>query len=328
MGVDSKEITSVVPDIVVKGKPKAASDLALKLDEDMLAEACVLFNTAGLTDTQKKRMVAHIFKSDAPKVRDALAGRIANCCARIGTYNFSFPLWRFLAQSYGVPSLLEEFGMMKLKRDTDVRDAALPDPARDELGVGYAWMNRDTYIEYRRSYVLCARTSGDDAGVLAIRNSSYFYGRDRLKHAAYFSTKSFAVEDLLGLKPKKFGGLAPLQDMLSNHEMPDPLKVDRLESLLFFLDGFDKRLHAWLYDPAAGLPHLVKFLRAKLELKKGGMPVVGWIKDGLPPWKVIESYGLTAGVINAIANGGAFDGMPADARFALLSGAKGDFPVF
>jgi hypothetical protein len=201
--------------------------------------------------------------------------------------------------------------MRRLSRPTDLRDAALPDPARDEFGAGFALETGGFYIEYRRAYLLCARL--DAAGAVAIRNNSYFFGRDRLPHPVMASTQAGSAEEWQSLTAGDFNEGGRFQ----------PLAGQNISGLVGRLQVFDAGLHQWLVTD--GLPWLLAFLRAKLALGRG-LPFIGFVEAGRPPWRPRDVEPLSERLIEHMAEN------PASLRrhgwhLALLSGPAGDVPL-
>ena len=237
---------------------------------------------------------------------EVFVGDKQSSAARCGVLGFSFPLWRFPAQGARGASLLEHFGMARLDRATDLRDGSLPDPARDEFGVGFCIEYQGCYIEYRRAYLMCA----DKDGCLVIRNSSYFFGRDRLPSPVSFARGNKIIADWQAITPADF-----LDDGLFK-----PWRAGQANHLLECLEAFDARFFDWCID--GGLAHLSSFLRAKLEVGRG-LPFVGWVADGMPPWMPVDVQPLTAELVEELP----FTAKRQGYRLALLSGPTGDIPL-
>jgi len=292
---ETRHITQQVQDILRDGDAAAATALAAQYNNntEWLAEALCLFNTAGLVDAQKKQMLAAIF----PQAMDDMA--LADICARTGRYGFSFPQWRFLTQSFDGKSLMEHYGFTRLMRETDVRTATLPprDPARDEFGVGFIKRAGDFLLEYRRAYILCANMTAGQGAALLIRNSSYFFGRDRLPQPVYAGFGDCTVDELLALTLESFNGTGYFQPL--QNAAPD--NVARLQTLLDVMDAEDMALSRWL--EGAGQPQLKTFLAHTAPFT----PVYrAYIDPRLPPWFPQNTKG---------------------GKFVLLSGPHGDLAV-
>lgn len=287
---DTRDITRRAVAILRDGDAAGAVDLALRHAD--LPEALMVFNTAGLDAAQKSQM------------SKAINGAGAGIHARLGALCFSFPLWRFPAQAEGGTSLLEQFGMRRLSRPTDLRDAALPDPARDEFGTGFVWQGYGTVIEYRRAYMLCAT---DDAALI-VRNSSYFFGRDRLAAPVYMSFGGETPESLQALTRDD------IETRFSPWNEVPPEKTRLAENLVARLDAFEGSFQSWMHQD--GLPAVQNFLRARLAAGRA-MPHIGTVDAAMPPWFPQNVRALDDGVIDALGG----------APFAMLSGPNGDLPA-
>ncbi len=266
---------------------------------------------------QAERMAALLCDglSDGQK-RDVAAGICADmnfaALAQIGALAFSFPLWRFISQrTQGMDSVIEAMGYTRLNRASDLRDAALPDPARDELGVGFVRARGGAYVEYRRSYILYA----SQQGALLVRNSSYFYGRDRLRHAVYIADPQVPQETLENLTATQ----------IDSGALFAPLSTGRGEQAAALVAGFmrhENALHDWVWGEGLGVT--LDFLRDKLQSRRG-MPYIGIVKKGWPAWTPQRVVALDDGVIDDIARG---IYAPQDGgRIVMLSGPAGDFPL-
>lgn len=191
------------------------------------------------------------------------------------------------------------------------RSASLPDPARDELGVGFVRARGGAYVEYRRAYIIYAAQQG----VLLVRNSSYFYGRDRLDHAVY-------VADPIVPQPV-LENLTAAQ--IDSGDLFKPLRAGHGAQAAALIAGFmrhENALHDWVWGEGLGVT--LDYLRDKLQAKRA-MPYIGIISKGWPAWKPRRVVALDAGVIDDIARG---IYAPEDGeRIVMLSGAGGDFPL-
>ena len=287
---DVKAITKVLPGVLEQPNPTAAFDLVCAAGQNKdswLPEALTLFGTAGLSPIQLREMAAHVFTPktylDAP-----MMDKLARCNARLGKYGFSFPQWRYLSQGVDGISLVERYGMHRLRRENDVRDPAAHDPDRDLFGAGFISNENSHYIEYRRSYIVCADLSEQNPATVIIRNNSYFYGRDRLPAPVLVSYEPISANDLENLSPVDFdsGKFIRWQDITeSSQHIPLSVKVDRAERLLNSLDDFDGRLMAWVFsaEPDGGFPHLLDLFRSKLATN--GPPIfIGKSDPEMPPW--------------------------------------------
>lgn len=351
--------SKLVPGLVLRGPASTACAFVRGMDmnggEDVLPEALVLFNASGLSAPQRKEMVKAVFPR-LVTVTDEIADGLADCHARIGRYGFSFPQWRFVMKGFPPgPSLAELFGMKRQDRPSDVRDPALPksDPERDEFGTGFVSTQGGLSVEYRRAYILCADRSEGNEAVLVIRNSSRFFGRDRLPSAAFVSWNGLTREALEKLDAESFSGAGgPLLKWRDAFRPgPDGLRVEekvrRVQRLLDRLDGFDRGMSAWLRS-REGAPHLADYVTfALLQQEESGRRsppfYLAGVDERLPPWAPVLSVPVNAGVLadlDSFCRGGPCLRSPELAKlFAapelksrgmkmlLLSGPHGDLPV-
>lgn len=298
---DPLMISRRLPRAVVAGDVATVYELAMQAGDDMQAERMAALLCDSLTDQQKQDIAATLC-ADAPVA----------ALAQLGALSFSFPLWRFLSQrTHSMDSIIEAAGYTRMTRDSDLRDASLPDPARDELGIGFVRARGGAYVEYRRAYIIYA----SQQGALLVRNSSYFYGRDRLKHAVYLADPALTQELLEGLTVAQ----------IESGSVFKPLSSGRGEQVAALTAGFMRHENA-LHDRiwGEGLPVTLDYLRDKLQAKRG-MPYIGLIKKGWPAWAPKRVVALDEGVIADIAQG---IYAPAQGeRIVMLSGTGGDFPL-
>ncbi|MGQ0527991.1 MAG: hypothetical protein ACT4OY_08205 [Alphaproteobacteria bacterium] len=331
---DDKEITRVVQNIMKFSDHVAACKLAhiiSKQSPGCSAEALALFNTKGLTKAESKSMLRDTFsaKDGWP---DNMFSTLPEISARFGRYTFSFPQCRYLSQSFNESSLLERYGMQRLKRDTDIADPTLPEPDKDLFGPGFRWNDDEWYVEYRRAYVICSRLSETRPATIVIRNSSYYFGRDRLAAPAYVSWKSFTSSDLENLNPHSFDSSGPFtrwQDVFAGGAASND-KVQQISETFDFLDRFDEKVSHWIGHE--GFDDLKKFLETRLPLPyPSAIPYLAVVDKGMPPWFPKASVLVTPELVELMQEG-ALDELLLLAenpnhKFVLLSGASGDLPV-
>jgi len=312
---DTKPVSQAAVKILQSSDAAAAHALVMTTGGDKnewLPEAFVLLNTKGLSARQRREMTERICGSSS-KV-------LADIGARVGVYGFSFPVWRSLTQCFNGASLAERFGMQRLKRETDIRDPALPEPHRHRLGPGYAFADGNTYIEYRRAYILCSQKTDEGTATLVIRNNSYYFGRDRLAAPAYVSWQPLSVKDLQALTEDKLeNSFVRLQDA------GNAAGMERIGNLLDALDAFEAKMDNWL-KRNPGLEHLADFLRGGLDSPSPKPPYLAEIDPKLPPWspqKVRPVTPETVASLSAIFNNAA----RGKKKIVLLSGPKGDYPT-
>lgn len=294
-------ISRALPRAVAAGDAARVYDLAMQAGFDMQAERMAALLCGGLSETQKHDIAQGVC-ADAP----------AAVLAQLGALAFSFPLWRFISQrTQTMDSIIEAAGYTRLTRASDLRDAALPDPARDELGVGFVRITADEYIEYRRSYILYA----SKIGAVLVRNSSYYYGRDRLQHAVYVCDSTVAFDTLQNLTTAQ----------IESGQILKPLTTGQGEIVPALVAGFmrhENALHDWGWGE--GLPVTLDYLRDKLQARRG-VPYIGLVRKNWPAWSPRRVVALDAGVIADIAQG--IYAPDVDQRIVMLSGASGDYPL-
>ena len=298
---DPLMISRRLPRAVVAGDAAVVYDLAMQAGQEMQAERMAALLCDGLSDQQKNDIAAPLC-ADAPMA----------ALAQLGALAFSFPLWRFLSQrTQTMDSIIEAAGYTRLTRDSDLRDPTLPDPARDELGAGFIRPRGGAYVEYRRSYVLYA----SQQGVLLVRNSSYFYGRDRLRNAVYVAPATQDQAQLENLTAAYIDGCAFFQPLATGHGA-------QVAALTAGFMRHENALHDHVWGE--GLPLTLDYLRDKLQARRG-MPYIGIIKKGWPAWAPRHVVALDEGVIADIAQG--LYAPAQGERIVMLSGPGGDFPL-
>jgi hypothetical protein len=324
MTMDTKDITRATVEILRDGSAAQAFALVtqtLNHRDKWLPEAYTLMNTAGLSSERKHGMLSAVF---GQTVDTDMVEPLARVTGTIGRYGFSFPQWRHVAQRFNGSTLLERFGMRRLHRTTDTRDAALPEPQRDEFGPGFIAIEDDLYIEYRRAYVVCA----DANAALVIRNNSYYFGRDRLPAPAFMAIGGVNASILEALAPQDFmegSGFIPWQDVAAQN----PALVEHAGSLLKKLDAFDMRFSTWLLNK--GAPALQEFIQTRLESRTASLPYLCAVDGRMPPWFPFYSYQFSSNLIEDIGEGilrwtFSAETIPSP-KVVLLTGRSGDWPV-
>lgn len=230
--------------------------------------------------------------------------------------------------SVGGQSLLEHYGFRKLDRATDhYPDPTLKDPDCDLYGTGYVLSDEETYFELRRAYILVASKISDVQVTLAIRNSSPYFGYDRLSDPVLVSTSNLNVRDLEELTPSQFARHFVSFDLLIAHADPwhDVISLedlisclsDHLACLRLFETGFDE----WL--DREGRPELVAFL-ARLSAQGRHLPYVGLVDIGEPQWFPSSVESLRNVDVPGVLDGLFKQRRLGVERLALLSGPSGD----
>lgn len=362
-----KAVSVVTPRILVDHDAAAALKIVTSASsnrQDWLPEAFALMGTKGLSQDQLRAMAAAVFGEKTAGPDDAGVAALAAVTSRIGLAGFSFPAKRFTTQGFANgPSLIERAGFTRHYRATDLRDAALPksNPQRDELGTGFTWTDGAWHVEQRRAYVLFADLSADAPVALIIRNSSYYFGRDRLKNPAYVSLGRKSPQDLLALtaedidNPENF---TPWHDML-----PESEKISRVAHALDAMDAIDCKFSQWLrtckgsvkfkssfasidrlFGDGGGFAHLRALLKEMLvqhiQDERAGTPLYLAQLDPChtAPWQPHSICPVTADTLaqmKAAQDGAALKDdklrklfHPLGARqLVLISGKYGDFPA-
>lgn len=335
---EAESIATLVPGLIASGDRERALGIVSSFDRDdptWLAEAYMLLNTPTLRREDWRYMGSTLFRDGSWSKEIRLATYMA---ARFGTIGFSFPKWRFLTQSFGGgTSLCERFGMTRLRRGTDVRDPSAPDPSRDLFGAGFAILEGATYMEARRAYVVLSQKMGRAPATVVIRNSSFFFGRDRLDHPAYVCWEPLFAAELEALSPADFapdGRFVPWHLAFSRKNVSDPS-----ESLFAVADLLQKfyrlecDLERWLRRDGPplrrdyrtgpdGHRHLLDFL----ESREGGRagPFLAEIEADTPPWFPMRCADPRHDDIRPLIRPP--EGF-SNSRLVLLSGPNGDLPL-
>ncbi|MBY0405691.1 MAG: ankyrin repeat domain-containing protein, partial [Cyanobacteria bacterium] len=109
----------------------------------------------------------------------------------IGFLTHGFRFWRYDTVG-GNDSLMAQFGSIP---------APAPRPLNEVFGKGFLYEDKASgaLVEFRRGYLL---VSHPDKGTLVIRNSSPAFGRDLLKHPAYYLKNSLTKTEILNFDPR------------------------------------------------------------------------------------------------------------------------------
>ena len=335
---DPKAIASLLPRILSDNDISTADKMFSSgmFQKNALPEAYTLFNLQNIPEKTQLQwlniMGGRFVPAQADTVKDASA-----ITASIGRIGFSFPQWRFVSQRFNEAALVEAYGMKRVQRDTDVKNPSLSpaDPNRDEFGAGYIFVKDNIYIEYRRAYLLCADLSSDKPSALIIRNSSYFFGRDRLPAPALVSFENFEQKNLQNLTIDSVNSsFISWEDVLS-HDADDE-KISRLKKLIERLDEFDIDLGNWLQTDGYQKLYTVMEEGVKRNSEKGEAlkPVFYLSSVGHKslPWCPEISIPATASTLPYLQPDA---DMPVEIsrifdpskKLVLLSGEQGDFPV-
>ena len=316
---DTRGFTAALPAIIHTKDTGAAAALVTQFGADapLLAEHLMLLGVDGLMPAQLRGMLSAIVPA-ADTLPDDMAAAAAHICARMGAYGFSFPLWRFLTQRIDAPALLEQYGFTRIERPTDVRDPSLPrhDPARDLFGMGFVRQDGAYSVEYRRAYIMCICHRPDDAAALIIRNSSYFFGRDRLPAPVYVAWGDVPADEANALDENSFSGghFMPWPQALAADGIGIAEKLRRMSQLLGRLDAEEQLISRWLCQ--GGAEALCSFMQRAAPF------YMGLVRVGQPPWFPHAAAPATPDHLRRLGAQKADDD-----KIALLSGVDGDFPA-
>ncbi len=212
----------------------------------------------------------------------------------------TFPVWRFPAERVGGESLLEQWGMKRLQRSTDLRDANLPDPDRDQYGVGYAYDDAlgESYVELRRAYYLCS-FYGENPVTVIIRNNSPWFGWDRLPERAYISFAPIAQSELQALAPESFkpgSKFTPWTDIGTTLE-DDPGKLRCVGRAIDQLEIYRVLFHEWLTESREGLSALLGNMQRRVAANLA-LPIITRQADN----RLLGSRQVDQGLIEQLAD--------------------------
>lgn len=335
--LDEREVAILLPAVILHLDREKALEIVSDLDSgttSSMAEAFMLLNTGSLTQEDWRSMAASIFRGVGWSKEIRLATYIA---ARLGTLAFSFPKWRFPAQSFGGdPSLLERFGMTRLERPTDIVDPRGGKSSPDLYGRGFAYLEGSIYVELRRAYIVASNRMGRTPATIVVRNSSFFFGRDRLEHPAYVCWEPLSVSEVEALTPSDFSPGSLLEPW--HKAFPRAFEKDPCEGLFAVCDllarvaRLEREFERWLrrggpplrrdYRTSPdGREHLLELIES---LSRSGIPLfLGEIKADYPPWHPIAVASPSAEGSHLFLN----PPMPGKTVLALLSGKSGDVPL-
>ncbi|MBY0403173.1 MAG: ankyrin repeat domain-containing protein [Cyanobacteria bacterium] len=120
-----------------------------------------------------------------------LSDKTLKTWGELGFLTHGFRFWRFDALG-GSKSLLAQFGFKPFPD---------PRPFDNVFGKGFLYKDKASgaWVEFRRGYLLV--THPDD-GTLVVRNSSPAFGRDLLRHPAYYLKTPLTLSDLNAFDPR------------------------------------------------------------------------------------------------------------------------------
>lgn len=370
--VNIKSISIVTPRIIIDNDSENAHRIVTGSphnQSEWMAEALTLMGTGGLSMTQKCDMMEALFGANANSLNEAQIDTLAKMSGHIGQCGFSFPAKRFTTLRFANgTSLIERAGFVRQTRPNDVRDETLPksNPQRDQFGIGFTWSDENWYVEQRRAYMLFSSLLRHAPVTILIRNSSHFFGRDRLQNAAYVSFDLKDPQDLLHLDAAEIDNVknfTPWQSVLCDDTLPMQEKLDRAGYALDVMDGIDLKFSQWLrthkgavnfktphkslekmFNEGHGHAHLRAFLKEALlhhvnaEMPDSPLYLAELDPEHAAPWQPHSICHVTSDTLAQLKN--AQDGIaikddklrklfqPLKQRqLILMSGRYGDFPV-
>jgi ankyrin repeat protein len=211
----------------------------------------------------------------------------------IGLLTHSFRFWRYDTQG-GSNSLFAKFGF-KTFPSNRVHDS--------KYGKGFWYQDPDSKIlfEFRRGYLVATHP---EEGTLVIRNSSQVFGRDLLKHPAYFLPNAMSLRELETFDPQKIPEDAHIlnRDLYAqgaNKDVRNDLKIAALTDGFLALkenycrykldtkafEGYGNEKH-FTGHLSPGLKEMVDFLNS-LKLEGKDLPDLAFVH---PEFPVGEGY--------------------------------------
>ncbi|MBY0405997.1 MAG: ankyrin repeat domain-containing protein, partial [Cyanobacteria bacterium] len=205
----------------------------------------------------------------------------------IGFLTHGFRSWRYDAIG-GSESLLAQFGFKPAPDDR---------PLNDVFGNGFILQDHLTgnLIEFRRGYLLISRP---EKGTLVIRNSSPAFGRDLLKHPAYYFKKGLNREEILTFDPRSLNDQYSIlhRDHYPNRKNSSHDSANAIASLTDSLLSLNTKYRKFKFDTEAfeqgefkghlspGLPKLVNVLNM-FQAKNIPLPDLAFTQSELPPYQ-------------------------------------------
>ncbi|MBY0405674.1 MAG: ankyrin repeat domain-containing protein [Cyanobacteria bacterium] len=220
--------------------------------------------------------------------RVTLTDPVLKAWGDIGQLTHSFRYWRYDTMG-GDHSLFKAFGFKPL-----------PEIGRlnDSFGKGFFYQHPDTKVkfEFRRGYLLATHP---EHGTLVIRNSSPAFGRNLLKHPAYFFPLFLTEEEIIHFNPQAFPEYGHIlnrelyRDPKNNESIPfltEALMSLKTEYQRFKLDteafegyGSDRHFTGHL---SPGLKSIINFLNRR-HLKGESLPDLMFVN---PLYPIAEGY--------------------------------------
>jgi ankyrin repeat protein len=205
----------------------------------------------------------------------------------IGFLTHGFRFWRYDTLG-GSQSLLAQFGF---------RPAPESRPLNEVFGKGFLYKDQPSgsLVEFRRGYLLITHP---EKGTLVIRNSSPMFGRDLLRHPAYYLKKPLIPNELLSFDPRTLNDQDSIlyRDHYPNRNNSDSHSAKSISALTETLLEINDQYRKFKLDTEAfengtftghlspGLPKLVNVLN---QLKAQGKPLpdLAFTQPEFPPYQ-------------------------------------------
>lgn len=311
-----------------------AQDASSQTRQAYLPELAILFKHHRLTIKTAREWLAIIANQEnLIGVNDQSITNVVKLLGDIGTIGFSFPLWRHMAVPLGpankeIPAttLFESVHAIRLRRSTDkFAQEQLSAGTLDNLGAGYYFapstfsdgLVKPTYLEYRRAYIAIGTP---DLGLLLVRNSSHFFGRDRLKEPSYYSQTLGGEREVKKLEIHQIENFMSITGenirLLLDHANSEQL--DKLHRLARLFLSVDKVVTDQIFTE-----HLRPALMQLGARSKASIWLAA-IEPAMPPWYPLEVIALDSAPesIETFISSNQVQ----QRRLVLMSGQNGDLP--
>jgi hypothetical protein len=161
---------------------------------------------------------------------------------------------------------------------------------------------------------------------MIIRNSSYYFGRDRMSEAAYVSFEPVSVEELQALEPVQLGKkYIPWRDVVNAPlSLPLDQRGKRALDLVKGLEDFNLRFNQW--QRSEGASEFLDLLAAKVD---SAPMYLGIIEGSAPSWQPTSVQKVTPELIQTLRTKGleaTLTGFTAKSRIILMASPNGDLP--
>jgi hypothetical protein len=297
----------------------------------------------------EEQAISRLFPNIDPSHDSETRSCLREAAVIIGQYAFAFPGWRLPAMRtpYNggeLPSMFERHGFAKVRRPTDTRTSSTEGASEDWLGSGYQSQPGTpaleavrsvgidpccVSVEYRRTYPLI---SIDGVGSALIRNSSYYFGRDRFRRAAYMSEQALTPPEADTLCPEMLDGESPrMEAVFGDGNTWDLSRAQKLRLLLSAFRVID--------DALFSADNIVKDLSERMAASPSAPPaaILGVFDAETPNWSPLFSLRATPEILAELRSGRMKDASPAVAAFIaeaakykrsvrIMSSVNGDLP--